>query len=253
MSFTPPVRRVRSGRGHVYQDAAGRRVPGVTTLINDGVPKPALVKWAGRVVAECAVNRWDELAELPVAARLKTLQDAPWADRDAAANRGTEVHALAERLARGEQITVPDELAGHVDAYVRFLDDWNPTPVLLETVVVNYTVGYAGTLDGIVELPNVGRTLIDIKTGRSGVFGDVALQLAAYRYAEVYLHRDEERPMPPVDSCAVIHVRADGYSLVPVEAGSRQFRAFQYAMQVGAFVDGSRDLVGAELTPQEIA
>ena len=247
-AFVPPVRRKKTGRGHSYVDGTGRRIPGVTTLIGDGVPKPALVKWAARTVAEAAVNRWDELAGLPVAARLKQLQDSPWSDRDSAAHRGTEVHGLAEKLVRGEQVSVPDELAGHVESYVRFLDDWQPDPVLVEAVVVNYTHGYAGTTDGIFDIPNVGRVLIDVKTGRSGVFGDVALQLAAYRYAECYLADDgSEQPMPAVNVCAVIHVRADGYSLVPVEAGPGQFRTFLYGAQIAAFLDTARDLIGDEL------
>jgi len=251
--FTPPIRRKKWGRGHVYVDAHDKRVPGVTTLVNDGVPKPALANYTGNQVAAYATNHWDELGDMPIATRLKTLEDAKWADRDAAANRGTEVHALAEKLLHGQQVTVPDELAGHVDSYVRFLDEWEPTPVIVESVVVNYTHGYAGTLDSILDIdhPLLGRTLADIKTNRSGIYGDIALQLSAYRYAERYISEIGEQPMIAVDTCAAIHVRSDGYSLIPVTAGPAQFRAFLYAVQVARFRGSSRELVGDELTPNQ--
>jgi len=249
MGYAPPIRRCNIGRGHVYEDANGRPIPGVTTIIGKGLPKPALTAWAARTVAEAAINRWDELAEQAISVRLKTLKDAPWADRDSAARRGTEVHGLAEALIKGERVTVPDELAGHVDSYLKFLNDWDPDPILVEAVIVNYTVGYAGTLDSVVAIDK--RTLIiDIKTTRSGVYGEVAAQLAAYRYAEMYVDAlGCEQPMIPVDGAAVLHVRSDGYSLIPVEAGPQQFRAFRYIAEVAKFADNNPALLGDELPP----
>ena len=83
--YLPPVRRVdRMSFGkptHHYEDPEGRRIPGVTTLIGNGVPKPALIRWGMNVTAEYAVDRWDELAAEPVAARLKELKGAAYAER----------------------------------------------------------------------------------------------------------------------------------------------------------------------------
>lgn len=251
--FTAPIRR-REGKSfgratHWYVDANGLKVPGVTTILKDGIPKPALVGWGIKSVAEYALDHWDDLAGLAPSERLKTLKGAPYADRDAAAQRGTEVHALAERLVRGEEIDVPDELAGHVESYVRFLDDWDPQPVLVERTVVNYAIGYAGTLDLVADLGG-RRLLLDVKTNRSGVYGDVAFQLAAYRYAEHYVAEDGTEPvMPEVDGAGVIHVRADGYDLVPVEAGPRQFTEFRHIARVARAVEASRGYVGEALTP----
>ena len=236
MGYAPPIRRRNIGRGHVYEDANGRPIPGVTTIIGKGWPKPQLPGWAARTVAETAVNRWDELAELPISVRLKTLKDAPWADRDAAARRGTEVHKLAEQLVEGEQVHVPDEFAGHVDGYVKFLNEADPQPVLVEAVVVNYTVGYAGTLDLIADIGDT-RWLLDVKTTRSGVYGETAYQLAAYRYAEWYSDGDVEREMPPVDRCGVIHVRSDGYSFNPIQVDARRFRNFRYIYETAKEAD----------------
>lgn len=248
--YTPPIRRVNRGRNHHYQDAHGRRVPGVTTIISKGVPKPALIQWAANVTAEYAVDHWQELAEQTPTERLRVLEKARFADVRRAAMRGTDVHRLAERLVKGEQVDIPPELAGHIESYVKFLDDFDVQPVAVERVVASHTYGYAGTLDLIADIPVLGqRLLLDVKTSRSGVFGETALQLAGYRYAEVYLDGDAERLMVEVDACAVVHVRADGYDLVPVEAGPQEHRALLYAHQMMLFVERARELVGEAITP----
>lgn len=253
--FTPPVRRRNYGKGHGYIDAVGRKVPGVTTILSDGVPKPALINWAANTTAEYAVDHWDDLGQLSPSARLKKLQGARYGDRDAAANRGTQVHRLAEKLAAGEEVEVPDELAGHVESYVKFLDEWDVQPILTEFVVVSHRYGYAGTGDLMANLrhPDAPRSrvdwLLDVKTSRSGVFGETGLQLAGYRYADVYMDGDTEHPVPEVERTGVVHVRADGYDLVPVEAGPAVHRALLYVQQVKRFVDNSRDLVGDALLP----
>lgn len=249
------IKRVNRGRGHSYVDTdTGEKVPGVTSILGDGLAKPALVNWAANTTAEYAVDHWAELADLGPSAKLKALKDARYADRDAAARRGTEVHMLAEKLSRGEDVDVPDALRGHVEACVAFLDDWNVQPVLVEAVVVSYKHRYAGTLDLIADLADGRRLLLDYKTARSGVFPDNALQLAAYRYADACRadNNAPEKPLPEVDGCAVVHIRADGYSLVPVEAGPAVFRTFLYAKQMWAWAnDTSKTVVGDALAAPE--
>ena len=117
--------------------------------------------------------------------------------------------------------------------------------------VVSYRWGYAGTADlfASLVLPDKGtcRMLMDLKTTRSGVFGETALQLAAYRYPDVWIVDEQEIAPPVADYCAAIHVRADGYDLVPVEAGEAQHKAFLYAMKVREFGLDARELVGAPI------
>ena len=54
--FTAPAQRIdRISFGkptHHYEDANGKRIPGVTTILNDGLPKPALINWAANATAE---------------------------------------------------------------------------------------------------------------------------------------------------------------------------------------------------------
>jgi hypothetical protein len=249
--YVAPIRRVDTAKGHYYKDAQGQRVPGVTTIIGDGVPKPALINWAANATAEAAVDRWDDLTSLAPAKRLKELQGARYAERDAAARRGTEVHRAAEQLLAGKPVQVPEEIAGHVESYARFLDEFEVTAAAVEFSCVSYRWGYAGTADlyASVKLPDRGLTwlLMDLKTTRSGIYGETALQLAAYRYADKWIVDGEEQDPSQADHCAAIHVRADGYDLVPVEAGESEHKDFLYAMRVGQFVARSRDLVGAPI------
>jgi hypothetical protein len=255
--FTPPIRRRDTAKGHYYIDANDNRVPGVTTILGDGVPKPALINWAANSTANYAIDNWDELTGLTPSTRLKKLQGARYEEKDRAANRGTEIHNIAEKLHRGETIEVPDVLTGHIESYIQFLDDFNVRPVLVEATVMSHKYGWAGTLDLIADFPNglpglempCPRLLCDLKSNRSGIFGETALQLAGYRYADVYLDGDDEVPMIQVDGCAAIHVRADGADLIPVVAGEKQLRQLRYAKEVGLFSKNSRDLVGAAVEP----
>lgn len=253
MSATKPAtRRQNHGRGHSYL-LDGQKVRGVTTIIGDGIPKPALINWAANTTAEYAVDNWDDLGGMKVAARLAKLKSARYDDRDTAARRGTEVHALAEQLVHGEKVDVPDELAGHVDSYLRFLDEWDPQPVLVEAVVFSRRYRYGGTLDLVADLADGSRWLVDVKTTRSGVYGETGLQLAAYRYADFYLGEDlAEEPMPEVDRTGVVWVRSDGYDMVPVEAGPEQLKTFRHAAWLGEHCADLRVLVGEALRPPAV-
>jgi hypothetical protein len=251
--FTAPFRRVETAKGHAYKDANGARVPGVTTILGDGIPKPALINWAANATAEAAINDWERLSVLKPAARLKELQGARYAEKDAAGKRGTEVHAAAEKLLAGKAVQVPDEIAGHVEAYARFLDEFEVEPVHVEFSCFSYKWGYAGTADlcATLTLPERGRALVlaDLKTTRSGIFGETALQLAGYRYADKWAVDGVEFDPPQVDYCVGIHVRGDGYQLLPVEVSEMEFKDFLYAQRIAQFAARSRDLVGGPIMP----
>lgn len=220
------------GRGHWYT-LDDRKVPGVTTLIGDGVPKPALVSWAARSVAEYvarnreAVNAlWDTMPEQQVIA---TLKGTPYAQRDEAARRGTEIHQLAEQLAHGAEVEVPDEIAGHVAAAVAWLDDWRPRVLLTESAVASRRWWYAGTLDLVVETPDGVRWIVDWKSGRSGIWGEAALQLAAYAHSEFYVTDGAEHPTADlgITRGLGVHLKPDGtYAAHEVDVSAATFEHF---------------------------
>jgi hypothetical protein len=229
--------------GRVYTWApTGEQFRSVTTLIGDGVPKPALVKWAPKMAAQFVVDNYERLEPLLKSNDpadqievLDTIKNAPWRDRDAAANKGTLVHDWAERISLG--VATPDEvpllIRGHVRAFRQFLDDFKPEYEATEMTVYSRKHKYAGTLDFIARLPGLGLCLGDYKTNRSGIFGDVALQLSAYRFADfIGLPNDTEEPMLQVDNCVAIHIAEDGYKVIPVKADLDVHKFFLHATKV---------------------
>lgn len=250
MSATvPETRRVDRGRNHSYL-LDGGKADGVTTVLGEGFPKPALVGWAGNTTAEYAVDHWDELAEMLPSARLAVLKAARFKSRDEAALRGQDVHKQLQDLALLGEVDVPEPIEGFVDAYLEFVRDWQPQELLAEAVVGNRPFGYMGTLDVVARLVDGLVWLLDFKTGK-GVYAESALQLAAYRRAEFYLDADwREQPMPRVDACGVVHVRADGYDLYPVEAGDEAFRLFLQAQSIARFrAEAESTVIGESLRP----
>lgn len=251
MKYTAPIRRIDTAKGHRYEDAAGHRVPGVTTILGNGLPKPALINWAANATADAALDAWDDLCEMPPAKRLAYLKGARYAEKDAAAKRGTEIHTLGEQLVHGTVTGVPPELHGYVEGYAALLDRFKVEPVHVERSVASYKYEYAGSLDLIAwfTLPDVGRQLllVDLKSNRSGIFGEVAAQLAAYRYADVLLADTEhtEEPMPEVYATAAVHIRPNGADLIPVTTNEDVLLSFRYIARVAAFEKESRDLIGA--------
>jgi len=228
------IKRIDRGRGHSYL-IDGQKADGVTTLIGDGLAKPALINWSANATAGYAVDHWDELGQLPISKRLDTLKSARYADRDEAGRRGTEVHRLAEQLIQGHEVDVPESLAGHVESCVRFLDEWEPVPILTETVVAHRKWRYCGTTDGVIRLRDGRVAIDDWKTARSGIFPDAALQLAAYAHAEIYLDQEgRERPMGAlgIELGLGIHIRADGFDVYELDISEAVFKDFLHVAWV---------------------
>ncbi len=258
------------GRYPWYEDTdTGERIRGVTTITGDGLPKKALIEWSGNATAEYGVDNWDDLAKLAPSARLTKLKRGRYEAKDTAANRGTQVHKMGERLIAGERVVVPDNLRAYVDSYVRFMDEFELRPRHVETLVYSDTHRYVGVLDiiGDILLPDMPEydhlprdddgyvcdALIDAKTNRSGIFGETALQLAGYRYAEFMqpdpYNPDTAFPMPEITWTGAVWIRPDGYDLVPVVADVRQHRQLLYAQQTRLWDESSRDLIGERIEP----
>jgi hypothetical protein len=236
------------GRTYLWRDET---FDSVTTILSGGIPKPALTNWAAKSVAEYVAANLDEvraIASKDTAAAIDLMKGSPWRQRDAAAAQGSDIHAWAEAHVLGKQPPAPPKAhKPYLDGFLRFLDEWQPAYEMSEATVYSRRYGYAGTLDAIATIDGA-RTLIDYKTGK-GVYGEVALQLAAYRFAEfVGMPNGDEVPVGPVDAAAVLHLTPDGYFLIPVTADEVAFRFFLYAQQVRIFGESvSREVLGAPM------
>jgi hypothetical protein len=233
------VKRRRYGStGHGYA-IDGDKIPGVTTILKV-VPNDALIGWAAKATAEYALDHWDELTAMLPSVKLKTLTGARYETRDAAAKRGTEIHKLGEGLVAGQPVSVPEEIAGHIDAYRAWLDAVEPVPVATELVVASREHRYCGTSDLIADLPDIlvddetipaCRWLLELKSTASGVWPESALQACAYSRAEMYVHPehpDDEQPMDllGIERCGVVWIKSDTCELRPVDTGDEVWEFF---------------------------
>lgn len=235
---TPKVSTIRRGgsRFYVHPDTA-EKVPGVTSILGM-LPKPFLKPWAAKMVAEYAVDNIGSYIDLLLRGERQAVVDmlkrAPDRNTAGAADIGTEVHDLFDRMAQGEPrpARVHPELVPYVDHFEAFLEEFTPSFTFMEETVWSDEHGYAGSFDAFAEIAGE-RVWVDYKTTRSGVHEEVALQLAAYRHADYIVRPDGSRvPMPPADGGAVLHVRPEGWKLVPVACGEEQFATFQHLREV---------------------
>jgi len=259
--------RVKS-RGY-YRDAiTGEKLKSVTTILSQGVPKEALVYWAGNLTAETALDNLPYLVRASMgsaadrAEAYDWLRRSPTRKKEDRADIGGAVHDLIEAEILGtplpEALLDDPEMAPYIIQFRRFVADWQVVFEASEMVVANYTHGYAGTLDHLLRSPFINDgalTMGDTKTGGEldvkGVYSEAGLQESAYRRAEFGWLRDGSRvPMPQTAGGVVLHLRPEGYRVVPVRCDDVVFDAFLHAMRVAEFTSTlSRSVVGKPMHP----
>jgi hypothetical protein len=222
------------GGWHLYR-LDDQRVPSVTTIINGGLPKPALVRWSAKVVAEAVAampSTIDAVRDMGSDALVAALVALPGQARNAAGVRGTEIHAFAEQVVHGEPVQPPADLVDAVAGYARWLDMSGFEPEMTEHIVGSRTHAYAGRFDVVGQMREE-RWLLDVKTSRA-VYGDTSLQCAAYARADFHVDpADPDRTeihMPRVERIGVLHVQPDVtelYDLGDIDAGFAEFLAAQ--------------------------
>lgn len=250
-------------RGRIYT-VNGQSLWSVTTILGNGLPKPAIAAWQSRTIAEFAVANWRQIGAMVSTVRLRPtvegyhivtdpdavagavdwLKGAPWRESARKMDVGSAVHAEAEAIQLGTPRPEPPlTVARYIESFRHFLADFEPEIELTEATVYNLRESYAGTLDTIMtfRLGELRRRLLgDVKTGKD-IYPDVALQLAAYEHAEAILLDDGTSvAMPEVDGAFALHLREydpalpedRGYSVVPVATGQAAWDAFRYCREV---------------------
>ncbi len=217
----------------------GDKVPGVSAILAM-MPKPALPPWAAREAASFAVDNIDVVAALARTDRkaaVDLIKGAPWRKSGKAANAGTEVHGLAERLMRDRienrksTFSVPQGTMDFLRNFARFATEFDVIPQLVETTVWDDEHNYAGTFDGLYRLTLDGNeidAIVDIKTGASGVWPEAALQQTAYARAKWFLDPEtgEKKPMPAVDAAFGLWLRPEGWALIPLSIDEENWQQF---------------------------
>jgi len=269
---TGPDRIPKPSQGWYRDKVTGEKYRRVTTILEQGCAKgDALTIWAGNITAETAMAHLPQL----VAARTpeQRAEMTTWLKRahvrkkDERRDVGSAVHRLIEADVLGEP--VPEELldnpelAPFLEHFFRFVDEWQVTFEASEMVVGNRTCGYAGTLDYLLRSPLIAAEFDvpaatvfvgDTKTGGEldvkGVYPEAALQMAAYRRAEVAWLRDGSTvPMQAAHTTGVVlHLRPEGFRLLPVVCDDDVFAAFRVIQQAAEWASGlSKKVIGSAL------
>ena len=277
-----PDRIPKPSAGWYRDPVTGAKLRRVTTILNLGSSKEALVFWAANFTAQVAIESLPQLLA-GSRTRLEREESYDWLRRahirrkDERGDVGTAVHKIQESKILGTPIPADllddQELAPYIDNFLAFVRDWEIDFEASEMVVGNYDDGYAGTLDYLYRSPVIARLLGlpldtlfggDTKTGGEldvkGVYAEAALQLAAYRRAKVCWLRDgTQLPMPAVHSTGIVlHLRPEGYRVFPVECGDEVYAAFQHMQKVAAWTSGLAKTVISEplqlpSTPAKVA
>ncbi|WP_327066769.1 hypothetical protein [Kitasatospora sp. NBC_01302] len=263
----------RPSQGWYRDPITGTKLRRVTTILSQGCSKEPLVFWSANFTAQTAI---DNLPQLVASSRTRAdreesydwLRKAHIRRKDERADVGTAVHRLIEAHILGTPIPADllndQELAPYVDNFSAFIREWEIEFEASEMVVGNYEDGYAGTLDYLYRSRIVASLLGvrpdtlfegDTKTGGEldvkGVYAEAGLQMAAYRRATVCWLRDGTQiPMPAVHSTGIVlHLRPEGYRVVPVLCGDDVFEAFLVMKQAAEWATGlSKTVVGTPLT-----
>lgn len=223
-------------------------VRGVTGLISGGTAKDALIQWSANMVARLVTDfpaDVEEMRQRGPEFLYNELRFAPKRKKEDAGARGTEVHALAEKIIHGEEVDVPDRLMPWVEGYVQFLEKWDPQPIFTEAPVASRAWWYAGTADSLCHMD--GRVwLLDWKTSNS-VYGDTCMQAAAYARAEFYVKGGVEVPMPHIDRIGVVHISPTGTRLYDLGDIDDAFQEFLNVAATTKTADRRRKLIGAPM------
>lgn len=263
-----------------------QRLWSVTTIIG-ALDKPALVYWSAEQTAIAAMANAKALTEMTEEDGVDFLKGAryrkPPGQTRTNAELGTYVHELCEQYAitgTRPDVDPDDEAVAFLEQFDRWAQDFSPSYEAAEVTVYNPEMGYAGTCDGFLTVDGV-RFIIDYKTSRksfdkkgkpTGPYPEVALQLAAYRYAthaavftprrmEKFRRRyyllspseaDQAVAVPEVDTGAVIHITPEHCEMYPVDCGDDVYRSFLFVQEAAKWhFQDSKHVIGDPMVAPE--
>lgn len=266
--MTNPKHARNTARGRYYSDpAGGPDLVSVTNVLDTSVNKSmALVPWGVKLTVEYVLDNVASIARQLLTDRIgitRTIKAVHIAVREAAADLGDRVHAVAEARLLRAPIADDPEVAPYLTQFDLWLASWgvdiDQHVEATEITVLHRRLGYAGTADLLIWLPTGpgGRLelwLIDYKSSATrpakSVYPENTLQLAALRYAEtVLLPDDTEQPMPRIERTGVLNLRARSHALVPMPAGRDAHRAFRGALETTRWLHAAKSSYPALAAP----
>lgn len=237
------ARNVRGKGRHYEHPVTGELVPSVTNIIGI-LDKPAIPRWASRVVAEQAAQMKRSLANMDDEEIIDLLKGAPWRKSGRAAERGTSIHAWIEQVMSGHD--APDlegqarDYLAAAEALMHWFDGHNIELINAEQTVFGH--GYAGTYDAHVRWHYADDAwedwLVDFKTGTSGPYPEVALQLSALAGART--RADGKAAWSNFDRLIAISIQPKGKLVMrEVVDPDESFAAFEALREAWTWKNGS--------------
>lgn len=275
-TFAPVVGPITRSADHRYTDkATGITVPGVTGILDIIDKSYPMMTYAAKQTAEAMLAMLPKeipesmySADIPLLRLLDAVgpegvkkavtSRSAW-QRDEAAQLGTEVHDLADKLVRGipPPDTMTDTQRKRVEHYAKWWESElqsGSTLRLSEAMVLRPAdditgYGWGGTFDLLYRDPDGCTVLADIKTG--GKWGRKAyeseiLQVTAYGLAKYVQPAVEnlltDTPqiflMPLPDKYKLIHVTGEGCKPIDVDVTTRERMAWLAALELYNWREG---------------
>jgi len=175
---------------HQYKES-GMVVPSVTTILSV-INKPALISWAANTAIQSVQEQiepgiaYDEVQLMTIFESSRLAHHKKKADAGAL---GTFVHNWVEAHIKGENPTMPvnEKLQSACLKFLEWEEKYNVKFLVSEQIIFSKKYRYTGKLDFICTID--GKLYLgDLKTS-SGIYTEMFMQTAAYRYA-----REEEFP-----------------------------------------------------------
>jgi len=188
----------------VEKDKEIRSVTKILQVIN----KPALINWASNMAIEYVSEQivpGVSYDELELANIWQKGRKAHWEKKTDAGDIGTFLHKWVEKYINGENPGKPvnPDLQESVLKFLIWVKKHNVKFLLSEQVIFSKKYEYSGTTDFICTID--GNMYIgDLKTS-SGIYPEMMLQTAAYRYA-----RTEEFPEEKYVGQLIVRIGKDG-------------------------------------------
>jgi hypothetical protein len=226
--------------GHKYSlDDGNKRVTSVTQALSI-INKPALINWAARMAVEYVSNqiepgkKYDEVQLITIFEEAKS---AHYKKKTDAGNVGTFVHNWVEDYINGKHPATPVNkgLKESVEKFLEWQKQHNARFLVAEQQVYSKKYNYTGTLDFICEIDGL-MYIGDLKTS-SGIYPEMLIQTAAYRFA-----REEEYPEEEYAGQVIVKVgKEDGkLEVAAIKDGewySKMFMAFIAALKLKESMD----------------
>jgi len=226
--LSSPINATTDKSGLRYYEYNGQRLLSATSLRRVLGMSFGLHNWAVNQTIEASLSMRGNIAASAMTddEYKKHLRKTSMTKRDEAASLGTSVHEAAELGVKANDLGAKDVRKPFLLQFEAAQREIGFQVVASEMQVFNLSLGYAGSLDAIMRMPDGTFVLTDYKTGK-GIYNDTALQLALYFGAEfaggfdVQDNKDVEYPhltdlLNQCQSTAILHLRPDAWEWVPI-------------------------------------